>query len=136
MRRSTLTLNYFKLFWCISDTFSHFENRTIQLEYYKRRSSLRCRSLALFSDALYHVTINIWHYGCTLTVGRNSQTKTYLVESPNLQYTPVYRVIYFNPSKDCANNFSNSPYMIRDIPQFLLINPSMMIFVHFFCYEI
>ncbi len=42
--------------------------------------------------------INISHYQCTLTVCRNLQTETYFVESPNLQYTQVYRVSYFNPT--------------------------------------
>jgi hypothetical protein len=28
---------------------------------------------------------------------KNSKTETYLVESPNLQYTQVCRVSYFNP---------------------------------------
>jgi hypothetical protein len=31
--------------------------------------------------------ISISHYQCTLTICISSQTETYLVESPNLQYT-------------------------------------------------
>jgi hypothetical protein len=44
----------------------------------------------------------------SLTVRRNSPTEIYLVESPNLRNTQVYRVSRFNPPGDCANNFSSS----------------------------
>jgi hypothetical protein len=38
------------------------------------------------------------YYQCTITVFRHSQTETYLVESPNLQYTQIYCISHFNPT--------------------------------------
>jgi hypothetical protein len=42
--------------------------------------------------------MNISHHQCTLTVCSNSQTETYLVESPNIEYTQVDRVSNFSPT--------------------------------------
>jgi len=53
-----------------------------------------------------YVMINIYHYQCALTVCRNSQTETYLVESPNPKYTQVYRVSHFNPTRTALTAFS------------------------------
>ncbi len=49
--------------------------------------------------------INISHYQCTLRVCRNSQTETYFVESPNIQYTRVHHVSHFNPTEIARHSY-------------------------------
>jgi hypothetical protein len=50
------------------------------------------------------------HYEHILTAHRNSQTETYFVECPNLQYTQVYRVSHFNPTGIALTAFLKIDY--------------------------